>query len=226
MRIENLDLFETFKNSMQSYSKWNGINALHWSRYIEASIDSPLLDKKLTRVDLLNSDFHLQLSDIELSFAILSWGGMNRKHGKSLFRNSEWIYIVKLIRNLHIINRMDAYEAFYSLRIQDKLPGMGPAYFTKLICFLNPKLNGYIMDQWTAKSVNLLCDRNVVSLSKTGYVDSVKNEKWVYEEFCTIIDSVAYTLGVNGIDVEESMFSSGGKKKGAWRKTVIENWKY
>jgi hypothetical protein len=225
MHIETDELYETFKNSRNLYSKWKGINALNWARYIDSNIDSHLLDNKTTRVELLNPEFCGQLNDIELAFAILSWGGMNRKHGATLFQNNEWIEIVNLIRNYKIENRIDAYEAFYSLRINGKLPGMGPAYFTKLICFINPKLNGYIMDQWTAKSVNLLSGRNVVSLSRTGYVDSLKNVKEVYQEFCTVIDSLAFSLGMNGIDVEESMFSSGGKKKGAWRKAVIEKWK-
>ena len=226
MQIKNIELYDAFKNSLQLYSKWNGINALNWSRHVDRKIFSPLLDRKLTRVDLLNPDFLRQLNDRELSCAILSWGGMNRQHGASLFRHNEWLEVICQLRNIRIESRISAYEAFHSLKIQNKLPGMGPAYYTKLICFVNPSLNGYIMDQWTAKSVNLLIGKNLVSLTKSGYVDSSKNDKLVYEEFCKIIDYLADSLGMKGIDVEESMFSNGGKKKGAWRKVVVERWKY
>lgn len=101
---------------------------------------------------------------------------------------------------------------------------MGPAYFTKLICFLNPNLNGYIMDQWTAKSVNIICGKEIVKLTPQGFVDSIKNDTKVYRAFCEVIDQIAKEVNMKGIDIEESMFSNGGRKKGGWRRFLIENW--
>ena len=224
METNNNIFLQLFIKSVGDLKKWTGINALNWAKYVDSSFSNELLNKKLTRMDLLSNDFVNSLDDRELSCAILSWGGMNREHGSSLFTESEWLDLVREIRSSQIQNREDAYKKFFLLKKQNKLPGMGPAYYTKLICFLNPKLNGYIMDQWTAKSVNLLCKKEIVKLTPNGFVDPLKNDMIVYQTFCEVIDQLSIDLQMIGLDVEESMFSSGGKRKGQWRQVVVENW--
>ena len=100
---------------------------------------------------------------------------------------------------------------------------MGPAYFTKLICFVNPNLKGYIMDQWTSKSINLLFENNIVALTNSGHVKDT-NSASVYEEFCSKIECLAELLKLNPIDLEENLFSNGGVNKGKWRQFVVDNW--
>ena len=224
METNNNIFLQLFIKSVGDFNKWTGINALNWAKYVDSSFSNVLLNKKLTRMDLLSSDFVNSLDDRELSCAILSWGGMNREHGSSLFTQSEWLDLVREIRSSQIQNREDAYKKFFLLKKQNKLPGMGPAYYTKLVCFLNPKLNGYIMDQWTAKSVNLLCNKEIVKLTPAGFVDPLKNDMIVYRTFCEVIDKISSDLKMSGLDVEESMFSNGGKRKGKWRQIVVENW--
>ena len=224
MEINNKIFLQLFVKYFGDFKRWTGINALNWAKYIDRSINNELLNKKLTRVDLLSSNFVNGLDDRELSFAILSWGGMNREHASSLFTQTEWLDLVGDIRRGKIENREEAYAKFYILKKQNKLTGMGPAYYTKLVCFLNPNMSGYIMDQWTAKSVNLLCNKEIVKLTSAGFVDPLKNDVTVYQTFCEVIDQLSSDLKMIGLDVEESMFSSGGKRKGQWRKVVIENW--
>lgn len=213
-----------FAKYIGDFKKWEGINALNWAKYVDAEFNDEKLNKKLTRIDLLSKEFVDGLDNIAISYAILSWGGMNREHGKALFAKSEWLDIVHEIRNKIVTSREEAFEKFYLLKEENKLPGMGPAYFTKLICFLNPELNGYIMDQWTAKSVNVICGKEVVKLTPQGFVDTIKNNASVYLAFCDVIDKIAEEMKMKGIDVEESMFSNGGRKKGGWRSFLIENW--
>lgn len=101
--------------------------------------------------------------------------------------------------------------AFYELMKSRKLTGMGPAYFTKLICFLSRDLNGYTMDQWTAKSINLLLMKPLVKLTSSGLV-SKSNTATTYEEFCLGIESLAKIIKKNPLDTEEMLFSNGGNK--------------
>lgn len=66
------------------------------------------------------------------------------------------IQIVREMRRHEIVTPADAYQRFYDLK---KIPGMGTDYYTKLVTFLMPAANGapaFIMDQWTARSMNLL----------------------------------------------------------------------
>jgi hypothetical protein len=100
---------------------------------------------------------------------------------------------------------------------------MGPAYFTKLICFVNPNLKGYIMDQWTAKSINLIFDNKIVALNNSGHVTD-RNNAAIYEDFCLKIEYLADLLNLKPIDLEENLFSNGGVNKGKWRQFVVDNW--
>jgi hypothetical protein len=97
---------------------------------------------------------------------------------------------------------------------------MGPAYFTKLIFFLRPDLNGYIMDQWLARSINLLFPQaGPIRLSNTVVTD--RNTADDYERFCSHVEHVARELGITPAEAEERMFSNGGRSKGRWRQYVI-----
>jgi hypothetical protein len=219
----NEKVFEELSNSITHFSKWNGINAKNWGSYFYNQNMNPNLDSKLTRSELLDKNFVKDLNNEELALAILSWGGMNREHGKSLFKNKEWIDIITKMRNNEIETRKEAYELFVVLRKNKKLKGMGPAYFTKLICFVNPKLKGYIMDQWTSKSINLLFENKTVFMNVNGHV-SDKNSAQIYEDFCIKIEYLADLLNLKSIYLEENLFSNGGINKGKWRQFVVDNW--
>jgi hypothetical protein len=104
---------------------------------------------------------------------------------------------------------------------------LGPSYFTKLLHFFDPSAQArrYIMDQWTAKSVNLLAGRTVVHLT-SGTPTPTRNTGESYEAFCLVIDAIANALGQTGEEVEQRLFSSGGRKKDvqSWRAYVRQHW--
>lgn len=174
---------------------------------------------------------------------IMAWGGMNRRYGRRAWQAitgekrqgfSNWACNVREGQ----LNRQEAYEQFQNLEI----PGIGPAYFTKLIFFLtatgSAKGIGYIMDQWTAKSADLLVsginghEGSIVRLDHSGYV-AQNNESIRYEHFCRAVDELGNRLNVAGIEnpgeiewgavAEERMFSIG-RGQGAWRNYVVANW--
>jgi hypothetical protein len=221
----NIEALSELQISIDKFKKWNGINTLNWGKYFHKESLNLSLDIKFTRNELLNNEFIKELSSEELAIAILSWGGMNREHGKSLFNHKEWIEIIDGLKNKKIKSRKEAYELFKNIRKKGKLKGMGPAYFTKLICFVSPNLNGYIMDQWTSKSINLLFDNKTVFLYNNGNVTD-KNTAEIYEDFCRKIEYLADLLKLNPIDLEENLFSNGGINKGKWRRFVVDNWNY
>lgn len=107
---------KTFAKYIGDFKKWEGINALHWAHYVDDKYNHEALNRKLTRVELLSNEFVNGLDDKAISYAILSWGGMNREHGKSLFANSEWLKVIHEIRTLEVSNRDEAFEKFYLLK--------------------------------------------------------------------------------------------------------------
>ena len=176
-------------------------------------------------------------SSIELvTAAIFAWGGMQRHHARRLFEKTAWLDVATAIREGRY-SRGEAYDAFSDLRRNEELPGMGPAYFTKLIFFLMPRTSaaplGYIMDQWTACSINvLLLDEPDAILtdatySWTGperlgsqYVVSDHNSSKQYERFCQAIEALAAEIDLPPDETELLLLSEGGRNPFPWREYV------
>lgn len=93
--------------------------------------------------------------------------------------------------------------------------------------------DGYIMDQWTSLSVNLLFSRSahpIVDLTTAKFkgrrTDTVsdRNSADDYEAFCLCIDELAENLGIQGpAKAEEWIFSKGGRHPAPWRSHVLAN---
>ena len=77
------------------------------------------------------------------------------------------------------------------------------------------------MDQWTARSINLLTGKRVVKLDHSNTV-SIDNDVYAYREFCQIVCAMAKHLGATVEDTEMRLFSQG-RGKGMWRNHVKGN---
>lgn len=199
-------------------------NSLKWAEYVLPNnqlIDKSGLDTCFSRCELIEYCKNHNNSHLNTTIAILSWGGMRRDHAKRLFENYDHLepLIIKLRSNA-FTSRKQAFEEFQKRRRNELLSGLGIGYFTKLICFLAPKINGYIMDQWVGKSINLLTGSSLVKITNKVWVND-QNDSDVYEVFCKNIDLLGEILGCNGLEAEERIFSFGGRNKGEWRKYLI-----
>jgi len=168
---------------------------------------------------------------------IFAWGNMRQSpSGSDLFFGNWNKYeteIDQTIQNFqtNVYTRSWAYEKLKRIKMQ----GCRPAYYTKLLFFFGSG-NTYIMDQWTAKSIELLWDLNdrieIVFDNGGNYVQA-NNHSGLYEEFCNRLETL--TLTVNNqlnsnytpTDIEERIFSNGanlGQALGTWRAYVQANW--
>lgn len=222
---------------------------------INFKADFSLPNKRMSRQAVFD-EIEQRGNALEILLIIMAWGGINRKHCAKLIvalQNNNaaletfscWVNNLKSGR----LTRQQAYEGFKSLITAHNIPGIGPAYYTKLIFFLSQGeksvSRGYIMDQWTAKSVDLLLSEIIVeenyysgSLIKisphlTRATVYPSNESDRYELFCQFTDEVGNKIksrevaeGTHqswGEIAEERMFSQG-RGKGEWRNYVKENW--
>lgn len=200
-------------------TQWDGQSPKKWANYFLPAYQG-LPDEPMNRTTLKNYFMDPNNSDESCFISCMAWGGMNRKHGAATWQEKEkFLPIVKRMRNGRL-SRKEAYAEFFNL---GQIAGLGPAYYTKLIYFALPVGNGYIMDQWTGKSVFLLTNGQYPKVTKNGWVERI-NSPSIYESFCSFIDDVAAHLKMSEDEVEERMFSSGGKNKGSWRSYVIKNW--
>lgn len=178
-----------------------------------------------------------KVNTVTVCAAILAWGGMHDKHRKLLFEleNKEWLEVASELRKGNL-ERTKAYDRFKKLRRHDKLRGMGPAFFTKLIYFLMPQKSarfepGYIMDQWAGSSINLLSSEEIVlmdvqkprgsnnggSESKPKFTVSHENDGQNYEKFCEEVNWLVDHLGKCPNQIDRALVSDHGK---SWREYV------
>ncbi len=176
-------------------------------------------ERPFTRPALIG--FVAATQDTEARFvAVMSWGKMRHDHARRAWNVKErWIPLVRAISEPHL-TRAQAYALFRNARTSRNLSGLGVAYFTKLLFFLRPVSDAYIMDQWTGKSINLLfLGDSTVKLTATGLV-SDHNTEGDYDRFCARIEFLAKMLGVTPAEAEERIFSNGGRHIGQWRAHV------
>lgn len=204
-----------------------GRNALNFGNDVQGIEILPTqLNQKFTRQTLLELCGNNQVSDLAAVVAILAWGGMRYGHARSFLDQDNWPQVADLFNKLrggNIASREEAFELFRQARQNGHLKGLGVSYFSKLICFLNPGLNGIILDQWTAKSINLLWDDHLVMMSRDGWVKD-HNNGLIYEQFCTRVEILAHHLDITPLEAEERIFSNGGTNPGAWRQYVNQHY--
>ena len=134
---------------------------------------------------------------------------------------------------------ISAYKCFDLHNHKNKdllMKGFGPAFYTKLIYFLGDH-EGLIMDQWTAKSVNMLCNDKIVKLDSSGYV-SKRNKETTYIKFIEILKKLQIELAMDSLSETEALIFSTSRKvnrtglsldqnlvASEWRHFLIENYK-
>jgi hypothetical protein len=137
---------------------------------------------------------------------------------------------LKRLRQRRLSHR-EAYDMFNG---ENAVPGLDASYFTKLIYFFSPpprpaEIGFYIMDQWVAKSVNLLTQSMLIQMPRTALASpSRANTHEDYEACCREIEAIASELALpapsGGDQVEERLMSHGGRHPGAWRRIVRHHW--
>lgn len=221
MVVEHLEYLIQIEDSDKGYF---GNNSLLWANQVfpDNNFDN-YLNRQFDRYELFKYCEDHTNNNLNVLAAILSWGGMRRNHGKLLMKNPELVLdLVNNLRNGKYKTRQIAFSTFQSYRKKGLLPGLGIGYFTKLICFLSPELNGYIMDQWVGKSINLLTGKEIVKITGNNWVNDYNNDE-TYEIFCSNIDNLAIILNCSGFEAEKRIFSVG-RRVGIWRNYLIDNY--
>ena len=145
----------------------------------------------------------------------MAWGGQSKSNAVRAWKSREPLQNKLARLRAGEMTRTEAFEIFAG---KNWISGLGPAYFTKLLYFFSPAPTNYIMDQWTARSINLITGRKVV-LMAGDYVSGYSTGAH-YQVFCDEIDAMAVKLDCAGQDIEERMFSQGGRKPWPWRAYV------
>ena len=205
-----------------------------------------LPEGKIRRSEVFELAADLNVSIATVCVAAMAWGGMRLRNWKLLWAptNKEWLDAARCIRKGNL-TRATAYACLKKLKEDEKLKGMGPAFFTKLIYFLTPRAKSkrqtaYIMDQWAASSVNVLTGWNMVRMDVTPkwprrtrkssmsesalaftFTVSDKNTAVDYEAFCSAVDQLARRFCLRADQVDQALFGADAIGPGCWRRYVI-----
>lgn len=164
---------------------------------------------------------------------VMAWGGQGDRFGHKTLAWQNMDQIIPKLQALREggLNHCQTYNLFAG---ENKVAGLGPSFFTKLIYFFTPEpqpgqIGFYIMDQWTAKSVDLLTQQWVVRLQRSEKTSPGHNNKCGnYEAFCREVEHIAAALEIGGVhtgdQVEQRLMSEGGHHAQLWRQHVRDNW--
>lgn len=153
--------------------------------------------------------------------AVMAWGGrglMSRNYRLSLQQKSldTLVSALTTLRNGNN-SRKESFQIFQVAA--EEIKGLGISFYTKLLFFLRRDYDAYILDQFTAKSAQLLFNPPPVRLTSQDYPlpDTTPDE---YEDFCSKIEELSSDIQQTNANwtsekVEQAMFDIRG---GIWRK--------
>lgn len=226
-----------------SPTPWAGAAPYDWAESVQTGLGSIYgLSKTPLSRSALRALWTNPAVSVETCFlSTMAWGGMQRGNGRRIWRaRINCLAICADVRaGLH--TPASGFQAFSMLRSTKRLPGLGPAYFTKILFFAPPVQDGYILDQWTARSMHLLSGQGTYPAVRKDYSSAAKAKRLNapamlrvvvddkvtsadYVDYCNQVDGLAAGLGWHAHQVEERLFSSGGRNPHPWRAQVMTGW--
>ena len=220
-REDHLEAFQT----MARCGVWKDRKASPWTKSVGiADLGEEASSQPLSRTFLKQLSMTEAVSDRDVLWSILAWGGMRRDAARRLAdHEGRWIEITGKLRR-DGLDRRASYRMCFDAVTEIKSGGIGPAYFTKLIFFANPRHDGYIMDQWTSRSVNLLIDGPALIRMRTHNHVDPRNDEEIYEQFCRVVEALSKILtNKTAEEAELCLFSQGGQSPHPWRRYLLAN---
>jgi len=205
--------------------EWRGAEVGTWLTSVGYELNEATkaiqIHDHLSRADLFELSREESIPTRDVCVLVFAWGEMRPRNAKLLLKFSEWVTVADRLRRGQI-DHYQAYASFHLLSQARKMLGCGPAYYTKLLMFLPAEAGrGFILDQWTARSVSLLVRDPFIKLlrewkNKQRYRVHGANGVEVYRRYCGVLSALADSLAVSPHVVETLLFSEG-RGKGDWR---------
>ena len=152
--------------------------------------------------------------------AVMAWGGRGVDSPNYRLSLSEESLppLIAILTQLRASRKNRQADFADMQQAAENIKGLKIAFYTKLLFFFREKPDAYILDQFTAKSANLLFDPCKVVLNTSDH-PRPNNTPEAYEWFCAAAEALATSRtpprAWTGEHVEQAMFDVRG---GVWRK--------
>lgn len=190
----------------------------YWSGH---AVALDLAAKELQRADVLDHCRNPDTNDASRLFTVIAWGVARPSNRRRIFDNRERILAV-----LAASRSSGCPVESYRLYREAAIPGLGPAYWTKLIHFCEPSGTGYILDRFTAISADVLMAKPL-GLLRSGWVPRSVDENQ-YAEYCRFVRALAERMSAAlGDDVApaDAEFAMYAGRVHPWRDVSKELWR-
>jgi hypothetical protein len=176
--------------------------------------------QKLTREEVRAICRNSEVPPLIACACIMAWGGRDFfNYRKSLADGGE--AIARLVETLRASTATRAEDFEATQQAVESIHGLGISFYTKLLFFLRPTPDAYILDQWTAKSSVVIFQEVGIRLTAAGLPDPKTCGK-DYQAFCARLEACCGSkcwgeAWKTGEEVERTLFDS---PKGLWRTCV------
>ena len=173
-------------------------------------------DAPLTRDQVRAVCSNKKVGDFLAYAVVMAWGGQRMSHFRSSASNIHLLDLVKQLRT----SKLSRSDDFERCRVAcASIKGLGISFFSKLLYFLRPTTDAYILDQWIAKSLSVLFHPSPVRMAPWGGPHPMTTAT-EYDACCEAIEQLGLKLwGWRGDQVEQLLFDRPG---GKWR-TYVTN---
>jgi hypothetical protein len=173
--------------------------------------------QRLTRQQVRDLCRNTKLPALTAYACIMAWGGRDfANYRRSLAGGSA--EVIRLVEALRASGAPRIEDFLSTQKAARSISGLGISFYTKLLFFLRPEPDSYILDQWTAKSAWVLFPEVGIRLSPAGLPDPETSCE-CYERFCARLEACCGPNGwgapwTTGEEVERTIFDG---PRGPWR---------
>jgi hypothetical protein len=157
--------------------------------------------------------------DVLQAYAVtMAWGGRNFRNFRLTLGKNSIQSLRKLLEDLRMSRKSRESDFERAQKACKRIKGLGISFHSKLLFFLRATQDAYILDQWTAKSVNLLFANCPIRLTSQGMPHpGTTAQEYVW--FCEALEFLGrqFKTALSGDQVEQVLFDRPG---GCWRSHV------
>lgn len=150
----------------------------------------------------------------------MAWGGMRANLLRMALKSSELVTVLAKLREG--MERSNAFKILSEAWQNGQISGMRVSFFTKLPYFFLPEENAYILDQWTAKSANLLWKNCLIAMDpNNGDLPDPYTTPEQYEAYCQFVEALSEEMKwPDPVSAEIGMFGKDENGINDWRRLV------
>ena len=176
--------------------------------------------RPLSRTEVREVSRDLSVHPLVAYASIMAWGGRNFHNYRLSLAVGNAQRVMDLVQHLRASESGREQDFAFTQRAAKDIKGLGISFYTKLLFFLRPNPDAYILDQWTVKSVSVLFPQTGIKPTPSGLPDPSTAPE-TYGSFCRAIEScVGDSEGgwgaawKTGEEVERTIFD---RPRGPWR---------